>query len=167
MRTPPSSRLARFVPARFVPAGFVLFGFVPLGFVLFAPERPAAGEGLPEVAAQVQGAPDCALTFLATEKHEGFVDERERVSRMRLRLWYSDPATSVRLVSPYYGSAHSDIRSIPRPLAFLGDFSSARSGAEGRVQWMTISWMGELELAISTPGCPPVPLRCDERTCTG
>lgn len=132
------------------------------------PPAAAAGEGAPKGASQRDAAPDCSLLrFLATEVHEGFVDERERVSRLRLSLWYSDPGTSIHLISPYYGSAHSDIRSIPRPLAFLSDFSFERSGAEGRVQRLTISWIGELELAIRSPGCPPVPLRCDERTCTG
>lgn len=145
---------------------------VLLGFLLgapfpAAPSPPAPGESLPAAAAEQDAAPDCSFRFLATETHEGFVDERERVSRLRLTLWYSDPGTSIHLVSPYYGSAHSDIRSIPRPLAFLSDFSFERSGAEGRVQRLTISWLGELELAIRSPGCPPVPLRCDERTCTG
>lgn len=142
--------------------GAALLGLLPL-----AGSAGAVGEGAPAAAAQEEAAPDCGFRFLATPVHEGFVDERERVSRMRFTLWYSDPGTSVHLVSPYYGSAHSDIRSIPRPLAFLSDFSFQRSGAEGRVQRLTISWMGTLELAVRTPGCPPVPLRCDERVCTG
>lgn len=151
-------------PARFGFLFGLLFGppFFPASL-----SSAAAGEGVPAPAPQEDAAPDCSFRFLATEVHEGFVDERERVSRVRLTVWYSDPGTSIHLVSPYYGSAHSDIRSLPRPLAFLSDFSFERSGVDGRLQRLTISWLGELELAIRSPGCAPVPLRCDERTCTG
>lgn len=146
--------------------GPALFGLL-LGAPLPASPPSAGAERVPAEASQDAADPDCSFRFFATEVHEGFVDERERVSRLRLTVWYSDPGTSIHLVAPYYGSAHSDIRSIPRPLAFLSDFSFERSGAEGRVQRLTISWLGELELAIRSPGCPPVPLRCDERACTG
>ncbi len=109
----------------------------------------------------------CDFRFVAQPTHEGYLDERRRMSRVRLTLWYADPGTSVSLVRPYYGSAHSDVNTLPRPLAFLSDFSSARSGAEGRLQRFSISFLGELELAIRSPGCLPVPLRCDETTCSG
>lgn len=109
----------------------------------------------------------CDFRFVVLPTHEGYVDERRRMSRVRLTLWYADPGTSVSLVRPYYGSAHSDVNTLPRPLAFLSDFSSARSGAEGRLQRFAVSFLGELELAIRSPGCPPVPLRCDETTCSG
>lgn len=125
--------------------------------------RPA-GAGRPAGGGQTDS---CAFRFIALPTHEGYLDERRRISRVRLTLWYADPGTSVSLVRPYYGSAHSDVNSLPRPLAFLSDFSSARSGAEGRLERFTISFLGELELAIRSPGCAPVPLRCDETACSG
>lgn len=150
---PPAAGRARF---------FAITAFAALAAGSAAAE-PAVG-GRPASAGQ---AADCDFRFIVLPTHEGYLDERRRMSRVRLTLWYADPGTSVSLVRPYYGSAHSDVSTLPRPLAFLSDFSSVRSGAEGRLERFSISFLGKLELAVRSPGCPPAPLRCDETTCSG
>lgn len=136
-------------------------------FTAFAAGSAAAEPAAEGGSSSAGRAGDCDFRFIALPIHEGYVDERRRMSRVRLTLWYGEPGTSVSLVRPYYGSAHSDVNTLPRPLAFLSDFSSVRSGAEGRLQRFSISFLGELELAIRSPGCPPAPLRCDETACSG
>ena len=138
--------------------------FIALAVASGAVAAEPTGEAPPASGGQADA---CDFRFVALPTHEGYLDERRRMSRVRLTLWYADPGTSVSLVRPYYGSAHGDVNTLPRPLAFLSDFSSVRSGAEGRLQRFSISFLGELELAIRSPGCPPVPLRCDETACSG
>ena len=98
--------------------------------------------------------------------------------RGRISIRYRDPGTAVSLLSPYYGSAHSDIHVIlnphlssrgsviPRPLVFLQGSRSARTG-DGFLQELTLDWLGDLELEVAAPGCPAVTVRCSARRCAG
>ena len=122
---------------------------------------PSATAGSSETPAQAscEGASVTASLQEASDPETG-------LQRGRFSIFSQDPATAVTLVSPYFGSAHSDIPRHPRPLAFLSGIRYERTG-NGFIRELTVDWLGDLELEIGAPGCPAVAVRCNTRSCAG
>ncbi len=122
---------------------------------------PPIMEDSSEAAAQTECGETSVLGSLVGPEDPSTGRQRGRIS-----IRYRDPGTVVNLLSPYFGSAYSDIRVIPRPLVFLQGFRSETTG-DGFLQELTLDWLGDLELEIVPPGCPVVVVRCNPRGCAG
>ena len=122
-----------------------------------SPHLPVRGSAAPTQPACEQA----AVTALLLEPS----DPETGLRSGRFSILFRDPATAVTLVSPYFGSAHSDVPGTPRALTFLSGIRHQRT-RNGFIRELTLDWFGDLELEIGAPGCPAVTVRCDARSCT-
>lgn len=121
-----------------------------------SPRLPVRGSAAPAPAA-------CELPAVTALLLEAS-DPETGLRRGRFSIHFQDPATAITLVSPYFGSAHSDVPGTPRALTFLSGIRHQRTRT-GFVRELTLDWFEDLELEIGAPGCPVVTVRCDARSC--
>lgn len=119
------------------------------------PASPATPTPAPEPVPPISG--PCGDLSIAAQ-HQGIPDPTEGLPRGVFRLSGLSPETAVDVSAPYRpGWPH------PAPsAAIIREFAGT-----GSSDWqLTIEWIGTLELAVVTPGCKPVAIRCSVVDCS-